>query len=107
MENLKSIKLNSYLQFGVIRDCITHESIGFTAEYIKKAIKLSENENVCYTRMNTYDNKGDNNISFYGWDYKKDGTRYDLTSILGFFNEKLRFLIKNKCLSPLSPTEKP
>ena len=106
MENLKSVKLNSYLEFGVIRDCITHEAIGFTAEYVQKAIELSNNKNVCYTRMNIYKNKGDNDISFYGWGIKKDGTKFNFTSILGFFHEKLNFLINNRGLSPLSPTEK-
>jgi len=100
MENLQSIKLNSYLQFGVIRDSITHEAIGFTSEYVQKAIDLSKNENVCYTRIS------ENDIKFYGWDYKKDGTRFNFTSILGFFHKKLNFLIKNRSLSPLSPTEK-
>lgn len=97
---------NIYLENGIIKDSVTHEEIGYTAEYIHKAIKLTENPNVHYTRSKPYCSNT-NSIVFYGLSQKKDGTLYDYISQLGWFSEKLRFLIKKPSLAPLSPTEKP
>ena len=96
---------NCYVENGVIKNALTHEEIGYTAEYIQKAIQLSENPNVSYTRG--FDTKGNSpKISFYGFGQKKDGTFWDYVSELGYFSYKLRFLIKKPSLAPLSPTEK-
>lgn len=97
---------NIYLENGIIRDAETHEEIGYTAEYIQNAIKLTENQNVHYTRSKP-NSSNTNSIVFYGLSQKKDGTFYDYRSQLGWFSEKLRFLITKPSHSPLSSTERP
>ena len=99
-------KLNSYLQNGIIRDSITHDIIGFTPEYVEYATKLAENQDAHYTRATHNFKDGEFSISFYGLQTKKDGTKFDFISLLGFFSYKLRFLIKTPSLAPLSPTER-
>ena len=98
--------LDAYLQNGIIKDSVTHETIGFTAEYVKRAMELAENKDVHYTRISNNFVEGDKEIKFYGWQTKKDGTKFDFTSLLGYFNHQLRFLIKIPSFAPLSPTEK-
>ena len=102
----KVVKLDSYLENGIIKNSVTHEIIGFTAEYVKTAMELAENQDVHYTRLSNNFVEGDYEIKCYGWQTKKDGTKFDFTSLLGYFNYKLRFLIKKPSLAPLSPTER-
>ena len=97
---------NIYVENGIILDSETHEEIGYTAEYIQKAIELTENKNVRYTRISN-DCSNRKSIKFYGFGQKKDGSFWDHISQLGWFSGKLMFLIKNKSHSPLSPTERP
>jgi len=112
MENLKSniektlksgTKLYEvYIENGEIKMKMPNGSIiiGFTAEYIKSAIKLINDDSIAYTRIEN-DWYGDGkSVKFYSRDSR------GINNLKGWINNQLNFLINNRSLSPLSSTEK-
>ena len=90
-----------YVENGVIKMMMPNSSItiGYTAEYIKCAIELINNNDVAYTRIEN-DWYGDGKqVKFYGKDSK------GFSKIMGWIDNKLNFMFKKGVYSPLSPTE--
>jgi len=83
-----------------------HKTIGYTAEYIEKALVLVNNPDVAYTRIEK-DWYGDGSqVKFYGRDAKGFvSPNNNYSYIMGWIDSKLSFLLKRN-QSPLSPTEK-
>jgi len=96
-----------YVENGEIKLPMAGESItiGYTAEYIQKAVELVNNAGVAYTRIEK-DWYGDGSqIKFYGRDAKGFiSPNNNYSYIMGWIDNKLKFLLRNQ--SPLSPTEK-
>jgi hypothetical protein len=76
-----------------------HVTIGYTAEYIKYATELINNNDVAYTRIEN-DWYGDGKqVKFYGRDSR------GISKLMGWIDNKLNFMFKKGVYSPLSPTE--
>jgi hypothetical protein len=112
MENLKSniektlksgTKLYEvYIENGEIKMKMPNASIiiGFTADYIKSAIKLINDDSIAYTRIDN-DWYGDGkSVKFYSRDLS------GISNLKGWINNQLNFMFKKGFYSPLSPTEK-
>ena len=91
-----------YIENGEIKMLMPDSSviIGFTAEYIKSAIKLINDDSIAYTRIEN-DWYGDGKaVKFYSRDLR------GISKLKGWINNQLNFMFKNGVHSPLSPTEK-
>lgn len=89
-------EFTGYIQFGKISGRLDHDTIGFTADFIKQCIASIIDPNYLYSRQkNGY-------ISIYGRD---DSSPTGVMLIGGIPNELEYLLAAFKKISQLSPTE--